>query len=285
LPDQRRLIICADDFGLDLAVNEAVEKAHREGVLTTASLMVGAPAAKDAVARARRLPDLRVGLHLVLVDGYAVLPTGQIRSLVDTDGRFDRNMARAGIWFFFSPRARAQIKAEIRAQFEAFRATGLQLDHVNAHKHMHVHPTVARLIVEIGRDYRMRTMRVPIEPVGPLRAAFPGERHAAPFYRPWIERLRRRLLAAGLIINDHLFGLAWSGDFNEERLLRLIPHLPEGVSEIYLHPATDRSPALAAAMPGYRQQQELAALLSPSVKSLISELGIKLTAYGDIAGR
>jgi hopanoid biosynthesis associated protein HpnK len=284
LPDQRRLIICADDFGLDLAVNEAVEKAHREGVLTTASLMVGAPAAKDAVARARRLPHLRVGLHLVLVDGHAVLPTGEIHSLVDTDGRFDRNMARAGVRFFFSPQARAQLKAEIRAQFEGFRATGLQLDHVNAHKHMHVHPTVARLILEIGRDYRMRTMRVPIEPVGPLRAAFPGEHHAAPFYRPWIERLRRRLLAAGLIINDHLFGLAWSGDFNEERLLRLIPHLPEGVSEIYLHPATDRSPALAAAMPGYRQQQELAALLSPSVKSLISELGITRVIYRDLKG-
>jgi len=84
----RRLIVCADDFGRDLAVNEAVEIAHRDGILSTASLMVAAPEAADAVQRARRLPGLRVGLHLVLVDGAAVLPPGDIAGLVAPDGRF-----------------------------------------------------------------------------------------------------------------------------------------------------------------------------------------------------
>src|SRR5439155_18155869 len=116
-------------------------------------------------------------------------------------------------------------------------------------------------------------------------AAFPEELNAAPLYRPWIGRLQCRLRDAGLFVNDHLFGLAWSGGFDEERLLRLIPHLPDGVSEIYLHPATQRSPALAAAMPGYHQKQVLAALLSPSVKSLIVRLGIVLVSYGDATGR
>ncbi len=247
--------------------------------------MVGAPAAADAVARARRLPHLRVGLHLVLVDGYPTLPCAEISGLVRRDGRFDRNMARAGVRFFALPQVRRQLAMEIRAQFEAFRATRLRLDHVNAHKHMHVHPTVARMIIEIGRDYGMMSVRLPCEPVEPLRAAFPDETHSAPLYQPWIGRLRRRLQRAGLFVNDSLFGLAWTGGMVEGRLLRLLPHLPRGVSEIYFHPATGRSAALSAAMPDYRHEEEFAALLSPAAKSLVAELGIRLGGYSDFVTR
>jgi hopanoid biosynthesis associated protein HpnK len=243
--------------------------------------MVGAPAAADAVSRARRLPDLRVGLHLVLVDGLPTLPCAEIPGLVRRDGRFDPNMGRAGIRFFALPQVRRQVAMEVRAQFEAFRATGLLLDHVNAHKHMHIHPTVARIIIAIGRDYGMTAVRVPFEPVEPLRAAFPDEHHSASLYRPWIDWLRRRLQSAGLFVNDHLFGLAWTGGMVEERLLRLLPHLPQGLSEIYFHPATIRSTVLCAAMPGYRHEEELAALLSSSAKNLVAELGIRLGGYRD----
>jgi chitin disaccharide deacetylase len=244
--------------------------------------MVAGPAAADAAARAHRLPDLRVGLHLDIVEGSSVLPRDEIRSVIRRDGRFDRNMARAGIRFCFLPQVRRQLAEEIRAQFEAFRATGLCLDHVNAHKHMHVHPTVARLIIEIGRDYGVRAVRVPAEPVQVLRHAIPDEPISMPLYWPWLNSLRRRLQAAGLFVNDHLFGLAWSGRMVEDRLLRLVPHLPDGVSEIYLHPASKRSPALAAATPGYRHREELAALLSPALKSLVGELGIRLVSYTDL---
>ena len=243
--------------------------------------MVAAPAVADAVARARRLPDLRVGLHLVLVDGHPVLPDAEIGGLIRGEREFDRSMARAATRFFFLPRIRRQLAMEIRGQFEAFRATGLRLDHVNAHKHMHLHPTVADLIIGIGRDYGMKAVRVPSEPVTALRRAFPDERYSRPFYRLWIERLRRRLQRAGLFVNDNLFGLAWSGGMVEERLLRLIPQLPDGVSEIYLHPAAERTPALTAAMPGYRHQEELAALLSPTLKSRIAELDVRLVSYSD----
>jgi hopanoid biosynthesis associated protein HpnK len=193
-------------------------------------------------------------------------------------------MTRAAARFFFLPRIRRQLAKEIRAQFEAFRATGLSLDHVNAHKHMHLHPTVARLIINIGRDYGMRAVRLPSEPAKVLRSAFPQECYSTPLYGPWIERLRRRLRHAGLVVNDNIFGLAWSGRMVEQRLLRLLPLLPAGVSEIYLHPATRTSPTLATAMPGYRQQEEFAALLSPTVKDLVVELGIRLVSYGDLSG-
>jgi chitin disaccharide deacetylase len=278
----RQLIVTADDFGRDIAINEAVEAACRDGILSCASLMVAAPAAADAVARARRLPGLRVGLHLVLIDGSPVLPPDEIRGLAGVDGRFDDNQLRAGLRYFFRPGVRRLLAAEISAQFAAFRATGLALDHVNAHQHMHLHPTVARLIVEIGCSYRMRAVRVPFEPIGVLRRAFPGERRSPSAYRPVVAALRRRLRRAGLAMNDHVFGIAWSGAMVEERILGLLPHLPPGVSEIYFHPATRQTPALAAAMPGYRQTEELAALLSPDVRQRIAELGINLVGYGDI---
>src|SRR4051794_31851478 len=125
----RNVVVTADDFGLSTAVNEAVERAHCEGILGAASLMVAAEAAGDAVARARRLPRLRVGLHLVLVDGAPALPTHEIPHLLDAAGALPRDLARAGVKWFFSPPARAELRREIRAQFEAFAATGLKLDH------------------------------------------------------------------------------------------------------------------------------------------------------------
>jgi len=278
----RRLIVTADDFGRDVAINEAVEAASRDGILSCASLMVAAPAAADAVARARRMPGLRVGLHLVLTNGRPVLPLAEVGGLIGADGCFDDNQVRAGLRYFFAPGVRRLLAAEIRAQFEAFRATGLALDHVNAHQHMHLHPVVARLIVEIGRSYGLSAVRLPAEPAAVLRRAFPEEPHRAPIYRPVVAALRRRLLGAGLAMNDHLFGIAWSGAMVEERLLGLLPHLPPGVSELYCHPATRQTPALAAAMPGYRNTEELAALLSPPVRQRIAELGISPIGYADL---
>jgi hypothetical protein len=148
---------------------------------------------------------------------------------------------------------------------------------------MHLHPTVAQLIIEIGRDYGMRAVRVPSEPVRTLRRASPQERYRVRLYQPWIQHLRHRLQGAGLFVNDNIFGLAWSGGMTEERLLRLLPHLPDGVNEIYLHPAATAAPAFLKGMPGYRHQDEFAALLSPALRSLIPELGIRLGNYTEFA--
>ena len=244
--------------------------------------MVGGAAAADAIARAHRLPDLRVGLHLNLTDGHPMLPGVEVPLLAREDGEFDRNMARAGLRFAVFPGVRRQLAMEIRAQFAAFRATGLALDHVNTHQHMHVHPVVAGLIIEIGRDYGMKAVRVPSEPVAVLSRAFPGERYRTPAYDAWNALLRRRLRRAGLRTNDHVFGLAWSGAMVEARLLGLIPHLPDGVSEIYLHPATHRPPSLVAANGSYRRPEELAGLLSPLVRNRIAESDVRLTTYSDL---
>src|SRR6478735_1737448 len=160
----KRLIVTADDFGAAVEVNEAVERAHRHGILSAASLMVSGAAAQDAVTRAKTMPKLRVGLHLVLVEGKPVLPAGSVPDLVDKTGHFRTDMARAGAAMFFRPKVRAQLAAEIEAQFAAFAATGLRLDHVNAHKHFHLHPTIAALMIETATAYGVRGARVPLEP-------------------------------------------------------------------------------------------------------------------------
>jgi hopanoid biosynthesis associated protein HpnK len=271
-PARRLCIITADDFGLAVAVNEAVELAHVSGVLTAASLMVGAAAAPDAARRARALPGLRVGLHLTLCDGVAVLPRRQIPDLVDADSRFHDNMASAGWRFFAHARVRAQLAAEIRAQFAAFASHGLVLDHLDAHKHFHLHPTVLSLALQVGREFGLRAVRVPAEP------GLTSTR----LLTPWLALMRARLRRAGMACNDQLFGLGHSGRMDEARLLQVLAALPAGVTEIYLHPATVAGAAISPSMANYRHDAELRGLLSPAVRGALANSGIRLGGYADI---
>jgi hopanoid biosynthesis associated protein HpnK len=274
-----RLIVSADDFGLSLAVNEAVERAHRDGILTTASLMVAAPAAADAVRRARSMPDLRVGLHLVVIAGPAVLPSREIPLLVDRRGEFPSDQLALGVNYFFRLAVRRQLRREIAAQFAAFAQTGLRLDHANAHKHMHMHPTVGRFMIEEGARHNLPAMRIPAEPPSVIAAcgtpATPGA--WAMWAGSW--NLRRQARRAGLRTNDHAFGLAWSGHVTADRVKALATHLPPGLSELYFHPAARDDPALRALMPDYEHEAEFAALLDPAVRVALDQSGIQLTTY------
>ncbi len=275
------LIITADDFGLHEAVNQAVEHAVRDGVLTTTSLMVGAPAAADAVRRARELPDLSVGLHLVLADGWSVLPPRSIPALVDSRGRFGNSMVRDGVRFFALPAVRRQLEAEIRAQFQAFADTGLPLDHVNAHKHFHLHPTLLEMLLRIGAEFGVPAVRLPREPAWVTRRA--GGAIAGPavagLLSPWLAIMRRRLKAARIAHNDYVFGMSDSGSMVEARLLEALQSLPDGVTEIYLHPAVESGAAIAPSMSGYRHADELAALLSPRVRAAVAACGAQTGGF------
>ncbi|MCW3476935.1 hopanoid biosynthesis-associated protein HpnK [Limobrevibacterium gyesilva] len=279
----KRAIVSADDFGLSEAVNEGIERAYRDGILTSASLMVGAPAATDAVRRAKRLPGLRVGLHLVVIEGPAILPPAEIPDLVDARGQFPSDQLRLGVSYFFHPRVRRQLAAEIRAQFAAYAATGLVLDHADAHKHMHLHPTVGSLLVSIGRAFGLRAIRVPAEPVEVMARCGVPASVGARAMRTWSGLLRRQARRAGMAVNDAVFGLAWTGHMTTDRLLHLIPQLPDGVSEIYFHPAAGRDPVIDALMPDYDHEGELAALLSPDVRAALQREGVALCCYEDLA--
>jgi hopanoid biosynthesis associated protein HpnK len=268
----KRLIVTADDFGASPEVNDAVEQAHRDGILTAASLMVAGDAADDAVGRARTLPTLGVGLHVVLVEGRPVLPADRIPALVDATGNFRTDMARAGVTIFASPAARRQLAAEIEAQFAAFAATGLPLDHVNAHKHFHLHPTIAGTILKIGRRYGTRAARAPIEPRRLLRLV-DGTDSGPRIETLWARLVRARLRRAGMLVPDQVFGLAWSGAMTADRVRGILERLPDGLTEIYTHPATGAYPGSA---PGYDYGGELAALIDPLAKTILTRERVAL---------
>jgi hopanoid biosynthesis associated protein HpnK len=260
-------LISADDFGLSEAVNAGIELAHTRGVLASASLMVAGDAATDAVRRAKSMPRLRVGLHLVVIEGASILSDPV---LTDKRGWFPSNQLRLGIDYFFRPRTRAALAAEIRAQFAAFAATGLPLAHADAHKHMHLHPTVGRLMIEIGREFGLRSIRIPAEPPAIMAQCGVAPTLGARALHAWSRLLRAQASRAGLATNDAAFGIAWSGHMTEERLLRLIPRLPAGRNEIYFHPAANRDATLDRLMPEYEHEAELAALLSPRVRAALA---------------
>ncbi|HEX7850255.1 MAG TPA: hopanoid biosynthesis-associated protein HpnK [Sphingomonas sp.] len=273
----KRLIVTADDFGASSEVNEAVERAHRDGILTAASLMVAGNAAADAVTRARALPQLGVGLHIVLVEGKPVLPADRIPALVDATGNFRTDMARAAVTIFASLTARRQLAAEIEAQFAAFAATGLALDHVNAHKHFHLHPTIAGTILKIGQRFGMRAARAPIEPRQLLRQV-DGTDTGPRIETVWARLVRARLRRAGMLVPDQVFGLAWSGAMTADRVRGILERLPDGLTEIYAHPATGAYPGSA---PGYDYLGELTALTDPLAETILTRDRVALGRFAD----
>ncbi|WP_061126256.1 hopanoid biosynthesis-associated protein HpnK, partial [Caballeronia catudaia] len=232
----------------------------------------GANAAHDAVKIAHDLPDLRVGLHIVLTDGAASLPRWSIPDLVDARGNFEGSMFSNGMRFYFLQRVRRQLAVEIHAQFRAFAATGLELDHVNVHKHFHLHPTVLALILEIGPQFGMRAIRLP------------REMHGSFFLAPWVALMKRRLDRAGIAYNDRVAGISATGRMDETALLALLADAPEGVLEIYSHPATEGAGPLTPSMRGYRHADELAALCSPRVARAIEATGAMHGGFADIFG-
>jgi hopanoid biosynthesis associated protein HpnK len=242
--------------------------------------MVAGAAASDAVARARRLPKLRTGLHVVLVEGTPQLPPEQLPDLVDGAGQFRTDMAKLGFDIFTKPAARAQLAAEVEAQFAAYAATGLPLDHVNAHKHFHLHPTIAGTIIAVGRRYGMTAMRVPVEPRKVISQIERTPAGLSWLTGPYAALLGRAARGAGLKTPDAVFGLAWSGAMTAARVEGVLQRLPEGLSEIYAHPAT--AGGFAGHAPGYRYADELAALTAPEVIAAARRGDIALGGYSDL---
>ncbi len=283
----KRVIITGDDFGLALPVNEAIAEAHERGILTTASLMVGEKFFQDAAERARRHPSLRVGLHLTLVEGHPVSPPETIPDLVNKHGMFSEHLARAGFRFFFHPGIRSQLEKEIRAQFEAYCQTGLKLDHVNAHNHMHLHPTLLRLLLKVGRDYGMKAVRVPNEP--PVRCWRASKTSLGPkiaswiFLFPWLSLMKHSLRTAHIRYNDFFFGMAHSGAMTLGLALRILDGLPDGTTELCFHPATRRSLETDRSMPEYRHEEEYQALISEPLNRAVHGAGIQTIAFSDLS--
>ena len=270
----RRLIVNADDFGLSRSANQAIIQAHREGILTSTSLMLNEPGFEQAVALARENPRLGVGLHLTLLCGHATLPPEKIPGLVNERGEFGSNPARVGLRYFVQPSLREQLRAEILAQFEKFRATGLPLDHVDSHHHLHAHPSIFRILLESAEDLGITHLRLTCEPfrIHARLASWRCLNRASHGFVHWLLAGRARPLMRDLDIKHPgaVFGLLQDARVDEAYLERLLPMLPPGVSEIYSHPSLDR----------FRHEME--GLISPRIRALVEKLDIRLIRYQDI---
>jgi hopanoid biosynthesis associated protein HpnK len=277
------LIVNADDFGRSPEINAAVLAAHREGILTSASLMVTGAASAEAVAMARATPSLAVGLHLVLVAGRSAAAPAELPRLVDAAGRFADDPVVAGLRLA-RPSARRELEREIAAQLTRFTATGLPLSHVDGHLHLHTHPAVLEILLPLAVRHGARGLRLPRDP---LRAGLAWDRSRLFQKAGWAlafgflsRRAAPRVRAAGLAVPERTHGLMQSGAMSETYLLHLLDHLESATAEIYLHPTRgDRLEALGP------NSEELAALLSPRVRERIAERGVRLTTYAGLVAR
>lgn len=282
------LVVTADDFGATAGVNAAVARAHRDGILTSASLMVRGAAAAEAVRLAHELPRLSVGLHLVLAQGEPAAPPEDIPSLVTPDGRFPDQPVLAGLrhaWAWCRRRGRAEIAREVEAQLTAFAATGLPLAHLDGHLNIHVHPMVLPAILALAPRYGIRAMRLTRDD---LRFALRHDRRHALrkraeslVFRALAAWAAPRLRAAGILAPERVFGLHATGHVDEAYVLALVPRLGAGVSELYCHPAAGDA---AAGQASYDHAGELAALTSPRVRAALAAAGVRVAGWGELAG-
>lgn len=274
LETSRRLIVNADDFGRSRSINEAVIRAHREGILTTASLMVNEPDCAEAVALAKETPNLGVGLHLTLLMGRSALSPEKIPGLVNKQNEFSNNPVAVGMKYFFQRGLRGQLRAEIHEQFARFRQTGLPLDHVNGHLHMHLHPVVFKILMQDAEQLGIRHFRFTREPFWMDMPLAKGQRlyrasHAL-IYLCLSQRAKSRLLENKIRHTQRVFGLLQNARVEESYILKLLNILPSGDSELYSHPSLDKF------------KHEFDALVSPRVKEKIQQRGIQLIRYQDL---
>jgi hopanoid biosynthesis associated protein HpnK len=283
---EKSVIFTADDFGLADALNGAVVLAHRRGLLTCASLMAAGPRTQAALALARDLPGLCLGVHLTLVQGQAVLPPPAIPHLVNSQGFFPHDPVATGWRYFWQPRLLPEIRRELAAQIEVVLKAGLNLWYLNGHLNLHLHPRIFPLVVDLAREYGIPAVRLAREDWRATLALAP-DRPAPKIAQGLIfallcRRAARQARAAGLFGNDHLFGLTNDGRMTEDYLVGLVPRLQPGVTEIYCHPGLYPDPELRRWGPRYRRQEELAALLSPRLRDTLAAAGVRLTDFRKI---
>jgi hopanoid biosynthesis associated protein HpnK len=281
--EAKSVIFNADDFGASPEVNAGILRAHREGVLRGASLMVAAPARNAAVAAARECPGLDVGLHLVVCKGRSVLPPARLGGLVDDTGRFVESPVWGGMRYFFNRGLRAKLADECRAQIDLHLKLVGYLNHIDGHLNFHVHPVISDILLDLAQEYRVPCIRLPREPVlttlALARDNAPRKLIEAVIFRALSKRARRKMNERGIKSTDWLFGLHQSGNLSEHYVLGVIARLRPGLTEIYAHPAADAG----GTPPPPAAQREVEILTSPLLPVSLKEARARLTSFAELA--
>ncbi len=277
----RRLVVTGDDFGARPGVNASIARAHREGILTSASVMVTGDALDEAVDLARSLPGLSTGLHLVFCDARPASPPAGIPELVTAEGLLPPGPGLTGIAdAVFWRQRRGALEREMRAQFERYLATGLPLDHVDGHHHLHMHPFLFALLHRCLEDYKVPWVRLVEEDPGSARRggeSWLGEGIAWVF-AALARRHRASLARSGAArAPDRIHGLRATGEMDRSEWLRALPKLDAATLEVYTHPDTEG--------PG---RAELEALCDSEVRGAVEASGFTLVGtrqlgHGEVA--
>jgi hopanoid biosynthesis associated protein HpnK len=281
----KRVIINADDFGLSPCVNEGIVRAHREGVLTSASLMVNTPGFEQAVDLAARNPRLGVGLHLNIVRGRPLSPAETVPGLVSGEGRFPGGAGVVARRLLFGRIRKAELERELRAQVERALGAGVRLSHFDSEKNLHVLPGFFGVVIRLARDYGITKVRY-VREFRLSRKA--GQSLKAAFLSLACAGMKGRLRRAGLVITDRFYGISNSGRMTARALQSILSRQGEGSAEIMVHPGfvrpdlLDLEPLLGRSYINACRETELEALLDPGLKETVRNLDIRLINYHEL---
>jgi len=290
----RRLIVNADDFGFTAGINRAIVEAHTRGIVTASTLMANGRAFEDAVRLAATVPNLSVGCHVVLIDGAPVLDAERLPSLTETHSSGPR--FRDGIKSF-AARALAgrldphQIEAETSAQIRKLQSAGINVSHLDTHKHTHLFPAVLRPLLRAARARGVHAIRNPFGPRKPLKSSTLLTRPS--LWTRYAEVRILRTLAAkfrdaakreGLVTPDGTLGIVVTGALDEKLFRAIAAAIPEGTWEFVCHPGYNDDD-LKSAKTRLRQSREteLRVLTMPEARQLLLDQGIALISYRELA--
>ena len=291
----RQLIVNADDFGLTAGVNRAIVEAHRDGVVSSTTLMASGAAFNDAVESARALPKLSVGCHVVLTDGAPVSPPGAVDTLLAIRSaepeKFYSSLsafaARATLGGF----DREQLVAEITAQIRKIQATGLEVTHLDSHKHAHIFPEILAAMLRAARICGVPAIRSPFVPMKAIMAQqFAGKRALLKRYgqvrilNTFARHFRRQTLRAGILAPDGVIGVIETGLLDAILLRQALTSLPEGTWELVCHPGyADADLRAVHTRLIEARERERNLLTSPELKDFLEKQKIRVISYRELA--
>lgn len=280
----KKLIVNADDFGLHREVNKAVIQGYQQGCLRSTSIMPTGAAVEEACQLARENPGLGIGIHLTLVAERPVLPPEKIPTLLTPEGKFFADHVVFIKNYLLGRIDKGQLYAECEAQIAKAMSLGLNITHLDSHQHLHTLPGVTEICLELMAKYGIHRMRYPGEAF-----AFTGGYDGGLFRRVAKCGLtlcsmgaRRKAAPQGIAMPDTFFGMLAGGHMAEKYFLNILHALPEGVSEIMVHPGADATVLGQIYDWQYHWEDELGSITSHKALAYLQEQKIKLISFGEI---
>jgi chitin disaccharide deacetylase len=286
----RNLIVNADDLGWTSGVNRGVAEAHRNGIVTSASLLANGSAFAEAVELARKTRGLGVGVHLNLSDGPSTALREAVPTLVNRSGEFEGGPDGLLLKIATRGLSMREVEMEWEAQISKVRAAGVEPTHLDGHKHVHMLPGLFEIALRLAKRHGIGAIRVSHEASGLRAALSTGGLRAAVVLKQGVQARGLKLLArdareqadrAGISTADYFCGIAQTGELTKEGVARLLRSLPEGTTELMCHPGyADEALRKTATRLQDSREKEVEILTDTEIRNLVASQGIRLIDYG-----